>query len=95
MKNVENQLSVKYSYIAETNEKYGLYVDEVILTYAVERVIERPNEFMIIPVWAFYGGYDYGDGQKVSDGRFLEGRYRESASLLTVNAVDGSVIFGR
>lgn len=23
---------------------------------------------MLIPVWAFYGGYDYGDGIKTPDG---------------------------
>ena len=95
MNNVENQLSVKYAYLEEGDIKYSLYIDKIILTYAVERMKDNMNEFMLIPVWAFYGGYDYGEGQKTSDGRVLEGKYIEQASLLTINALDGSVIFGR
>lgn len=95
MKNAENQLAVKYAYLENQDLSYMLYVDEIYLTYAVEPIKEEINQYMLIPVWAFYGGYDYGDGIKTPDGTILEGKYIEPYSLLTVNAIDGSIILGQ
>ena len=92
MANVENQLSVKYAYLEDVELPYDVYVDEIMLTYAVEPIKDKKYEYMIIPVWAFYGGYDYGDGYEIGDGTTRKGRYVEQASLLTINAVDGTVI---
>lgn len=92
MANVENQLSVKYAYLEDIELPYEVYVDEIILTYAVEPIKDKKYEYMLIPVWAFYGGYDYGHGYELVDGSIREGRYIEQVSLLTINAVDGTVI---
>jgi hypothetical protein len=70
-------------------------VDEIILTYAVEPIQNEKYQYMLIPVWAFYGGVDYGEGTEIYGGEIREGRYPYQWSLLTINAVDGSVIFGR
>ena len=95
MSNVENQLSVRYAYLEDGEENRAMYVDEIILTYAVEPIKDKKYEYMIIPVWAFYGGIDYGEGTEVYGGEIREGRYLSQESLLTVNAVDGSIIIGR
>lgn len=95
METVENQLAVKYAYIEDDSCKFRLYIDRIILTYAVEPIKDKKYEYMLIPVWAFYGGYDYGDGLELDGGRVLEGKHPEMLSLLTVNAVDGSIISGQ
>ena len=95
MSKAENQLSVKYAYIENGEESRAMYIDEIILTYAVEPIKDKKYEYMLIPVWAFYGGVDYGEGTEVYGGEIREGRYPSQESLLTINAVDGSVIFGR
>ena len=92
----ETQLAVKYAYLeGREDEIQNLYVDEIILTYAVEPIQNEKYQYMLIPVWAFYGGVDYGTGTEVYGGEIREGRYPNQRSLLTINAVDGSVIFGR
>lgn len=95
MESVENQLAVKYAYAENNQLEYSLYIDKIILTYAVEPIKDKKYEYMLIPVWAFYGGYDYGEGQELSDGSVLEGKQPELISLLTINAVDGSIISGK
>ena len=95
MSKAENQLSAKYAYMESGEEAISMYVDEIILTYAVEPVKDKKYEYMLIPVWAFYGGDDYGEGKEVYPGEVRKGRYRNPSSLLTINAVDGSVIIGR
>ena len=96
MSRAESQLAVKYAYLeGREDETQNLYVDEIILTYAVEPIQNEKYQYMLIPVWAFYGGVDYGEGTEVYEGEIREGRYPIQRSLLTVNAVDGSVIFGR
>jgi hypothetical protein len=92
----ETQLAVKYAYLeGQEDESRNLYVDEIILTYAVEPIQNEKYQYMLIPVWAFYGGVDYGEGTEIYGGEIREGRYPYQWSLLTINAVDGSVIFGR
>lgn len=93
-KNVDTQLSVKYAYVEDQNLKYSLYVDQIMLTYAAEPIKDGNYEYMLIPVWAFYGGYDYGDGCEVAEGMILKGKQDDDAPLITINAVDGSIIFG-
>ena len=92
MKNIENQLTAKYAYLETLDRNESKYVDQIILTYAVEAVKDKPGEFMLIPAWAFYGGDDYGDGYELPDGTIMKGRHAYGVSLLTINAVDGSVV---
>ena len=96
MSRAETQLAVKYAYLeGREDESQNLYVDEIILTYAVAPIQDKRYQYMLVPVWAFYGGVDYCDKTEVYPGEFREGRYPRHSSLLTINAVDGSVIFGR
>ena len=92
MKNIDNQLTAKYAYLETFGESESIYVDQIILTYAVEAVKDKPGEYMLIPAWAFYGGVDYGDGYELIDGTILKGKHAYGVSLLTINAVDGSVV---
>ena len=94
MDNLQNQLTAKYAYIDSSGKTQFLYVDQIILTYAVDAVKDKPGEYMLVPAWAFYGGHDYGDGYEMPNGTIKEGRYAEMSSLLTINAVDGTVIHG-
>jgi len=95
METAETQLAVKYAFIKENKKPYSLYVDKIVFSYAVEPIADTEFEYMLIPVWGFYGGYDFGKGVKQSSGKILKGKYREQCSLLTISAIDGSVIFGQ
>ena len=99
MDSAAKQLTVKYAYLKEdTYEDFALtpYIDKIVLTYAVEPIKNEQNGFALIPVWAFYGGLDYGEeGMELLDGTIRKGKYKELGSFLTVNAIDGSVIYGR
>lgn len=92
MKNIENQLMAKYAYLETIGHTESIYVDQIILTYAVEAVKDHPGEYMLVPAWAFYGGEDFGDGYKLLNGTVMKGIHAYGASLLTINAIDGTVI---
>jgi hypothetical protein len=103
MANVENQFATKYAYIKDKNSgnlmylgskdiDHEFFIDKIVLKYCVSPIKDRKYEYMLIPVWTFYGGHDYGEGYELEDGTLLEGKHRILASLLTINAVDGSVI---
>jgi hypothetical protein len=92
MKNIENQLTAKFAYLETIGETQSLYVDKIILTYAVEVMKDHPGEYMLVPAWAFYGGHDYGDGYEFPNGTIGKGRTSSGSCFLTINAVDGSVI---
>lgn len=95
MANAKIQLSSRNAYLNESDIHSELYVDKIILTYAVEPVKDKIYEYRLIPVWAFYGGHDYGDGYELQDGTILKGKCKDNKSLLTINAIDGSIISGQ
>ena len=68
MANAENQLTAKYAYLEKFDETNQLYVDQIVLTYGAVPVKNIEGEFMLIPVWAFFGGHDYGEGETMRDG---------------------------
>lgn len=92
MKNIENQLTAKYAYFKKHGKAESIYVNQIVLTYAVEAVKDHPGEYMLVPAWVFCGGNDYGDGFKEIDGTILKGRSAPDSCLLTINAIDGSVV---
>jgi len=94
MANIENQLMARYAYLDEFDKSTKIYVDKIVLTYAIEPIKDAQAEYMLIPVWAFYGGEDYGEGQTMLNGSVREGKIASSSSLLTVSAIDGSAIQG-
>ena len=77
-------------------EKAAVSVNRI--TLGLSRV-QSGNQFYLIPVWDFYGTVDFmtGSGKSVAEIKGLEGAdaasFRESLkSMLTINAIDGSII---
>ena len=92
MANAESQLAVKYANVNNSDAGTHFYVDKVELSYVVQPIKDAVHEYMLVPAWSFYGGYDYEDGCDLGNGVIKEGRYMFQSSLLSVNAVDGTVI---
>ena len=92
MANAESQLAVKYANVNDSDAGTHFYVDKVELSYVVQPIKDTVYEYMLVPAWSFYGGYDYGEGRDFGNGVIKEGRYIFHNSLLSVNAVDGTVI---
>lgn len=75
----------------------GIYININEIKLGLMR-IDKPNarnEYLIVPVWDFYGSYavTYTENGKKKDTRgFYLNEYRTGATLLTINAVDGSII---
>ena len=95
MENVEDQLAAKYAIVNDDEQNCHLYVDEIILTYAVEPIKNGKCKYILIPAWGFYGGVDYSENPIIlADGNVYSGRVSSNTSLLTINAIDGSIITG-
>jgi dsDNA-binding SOS-regulon protein len=92
MANAQSQLAVKYADVNDSDAGTHFYVDKVELSYVVQPIKDTVYEYMLVPAWSFYGGYDYGEGRDFGNGVIKEGRYIFHNSLLSVNAVDGTVI---
>jgi hypothetical protein len=92
--NAESQLAAKYACADKWKKVYNFYVDRIILTYSTVPIKNKNYEYMLVPVWAFYGGEDFGDGVEVADGIVAKGKSAYNCSLLTINAIDGSIISG-
>ena len=90
--NAQSQLAVKYADVKDSDEGTHFYVDKVELSYVVQPIKDAVFEYMLVPAWSFYGGYDYQEGRNLGNGIIKKGRYMFHASLLSVNAVDGTVI---
>ena len=69
---------------------YTMVVERICLSYMKVKKKDAPNERYLLPVWDFMG-YDYNEAFGDSD---LPGHraWFSGQSLLTVNAIDGSII---
>ena len=74
------------------------YVDSIELGYARVPVKDQIDQYMYMPVWCFYGGQEsyvetYKNGKKKSyESEYPEAARRNPECLLTLNAVDGSIM---
>ena len=74
-----------------------LYIDEIRLGYMRVNIKDRIDEYMMIPVWDFFG-YTVDKYEKQQEGGWLldennEHMSREEGySYLTINAIDGTII---
>jgi hypothetical protein len=73
----------------EDVKQYAYTVDRITLGLTRIPVKDKPNEYMLVPVWDFFGTLktEFNDQNKMSE----ESDY-SAASFLTINAIDGSVI---
>ena len=74
-----------------------LYIDEITLGYMKIAVPDNPEEFILTPVWDFFGYKETEYDKDTYTGLILDenNRYRTRDfrhSYLTINAIDGSII---
>ncbi len=65
-------------------EKMSIKIDKITLGMMHVAKKYNQNEFLYIPVWDFFGHHIYGNESNSP--------YEKACSLLTVNAIDGSII---
>ncbi len=85
---IKDQLSKKYAYPAGKTKTTQVHITDIRLGYMRARVKDTQNDYMLIPVWDVNGYTDQTsmDGKaKINPENFIE-------TLLTFNAMDGSVI---
>lgn len=79
-------LPLKYTWL-EGSYQVKMKIDRITLGYTRVDFKDDMNRFMLVPVWDFFGTYEcLVDGQAVTSA--VEG----GNSLLTINAMDGTVI---
>ncbi len=86
----EQIIKVKYAYVedAENGNTIELKITAITLGYIRVQRADYPGQYMAIPVWDFYG-------YNINAEKEYEGTSRgpsNYSSLLTINAIDGSVI---
>ncbi len=77
--------AIKHKYIyadAQHEEEFKYTIDKIKLGYMQVVSLDNPNEFIIVPVWDFFGF------ESINDAIML----RKHHSYLTINAIDGSII---
>lgn len=81
-----NRILVKYGdYIGDDASK-NISINITRISLGLARVTEKNNNDygILVPVWDFFGTYDQGNGYPIG--------YDGYESLLTINAIDGSII---
>ena len=81
-----SRILVKYGdYIGDDASK-NISVNITRISLGLARVTEKNNNNygILVPVWDFFGTYDQGNGYPIG--------YDGYESLLTINAIDGSII---
>ncbi len=81
----ENMILTKYG-ASGTEEAESASINITGIRLGLARVTEQNNNAygLLVPAWDFFGVYDTGNGYPIG--------YDGFESLLTINAVDGSII---
>ena len=83
---------LKWSEDMESANKREIMVRSVELSYMRVSIKNRRDEYMLIPVWDFYGlQYDASDNGPTPV-ITPPGRLELVNSIMTINAIDGSII---
>ncbi len=87
---IKEQLPIRYVYMSRGTEVTQVYATGIQLGYMRVRVKDTQNDYMLVPVWEVYGYTDetswmFSGKEKTNPQNFIE-------TLLTLNAMDGSVI---
>jgi hypothetical protein len=74
-----------------------LHIDEITLGYMKIAVPDNPDEFILTPVWDFFGYEETEYDENTYTGLLLDENYKYKTrtfrhSYLTINAIDGSII---
>lgn len=67
-----------------SNERIDFRVNRITLSYMRILVRDNKDEFLLIPVWDFYGS-------RIVDGKEVLG-FSPNHSILTINAIDGTIV---
>lgn len=91
----KQQLKNKYSWIDTSdyniNYERTVHVDRIVLEYTCAQEKDKPGYYLLVPAWNFYGG----NTLKFENGQTEEEQgLRKDICVLSLNAVDGSVIGG-
>ena len=92
-----NMIKTKYAFVDESNENYTInsadvYITRVTLGYSRVASKDTPDEFIMVPVWDFFGYLTRDIEGQPTDANERWNGLAEVDSLLTINAVDGTVI---
>lgn len=79
-------LPLKYTWL-EGSYQVRMEIDRITLGYTRVDFKNDMNRFMLVPVWDFFGTYEC-----LADGRVVTSALEGGNSLLTINAMDGTVI---
>jgi hypothetical protein len=82
---------------ADVITQYTYTVDRITLGLMQLPVIDNPNEYLLVPVWDFFGTeyVEYNSpvtDQSTGNTKTSDSLDRSADSLLTINAIDGSII---
>ncbi len=82
----EEMILVKYGENGSDDASKSVSINITKICLGLARVIEKDNNEngVLVPVWDFFGTYDEGNGYPIG--------YDGYESLLTINAVDGSIL---
>jgi Family of unknown function (DUF6034) len=87
----KNMMLISNAEVSAYEEKRVFYIDHIKFGYM--RIYNPDTDGRsgtIIPVWDFFGGFDY---EMVVDGEIMTGKnYDKFQSYLTINAIDGTLI---
>jgi hypothetical protein len=105
--NLKNQLEYKYTWIDDDSElgkdiiNRNIYITEISLGMMRVSIKDTVDRYMVIPVWDFFGYYSniypegYEDAKHLNLNEYNEAFFykeMQAHSLITINAIDGSVI---
>lgn len=84
MQTATQMLPLKWAYHEHTWEETtskNMRVESITFGYTRVLMKDAPTRYMMVPVWDFFGYFEASGANKAED-----------YSLLTINAIDGSVI---
>lgn len=91
----KQQLKNKYAWIETSDYDFNyeriVHVDRIVLEYTCAQEKDKPGYYLLVPAWNFYGG----NTLRLENGQTQEEQgMRTDICILSLNAVDGSVIGG-
>lgn len=83
----KSMLPLKYTSLERTYDKIDMTINRVTLGYTRVQMKDAPDRFILVPAWDFFGEYTM-----LTGGAAVNTHAGEYQSLLTLNAIDGTVI---
>ncbi len=96
METFRKMIKTKYAFVDDARKEYQVnnaevHIERVVFGYTRLAVRDRPGEYMMAPVWDFFGYFSQEiEGEPGSKKELKNWSY--DWSLLTINAVDGTTV---